>query len=187
MIENWHSHFVPECFFDTMLFKKILNTNRRLMHTKGCNNVVNRFRVIKGKKGSLYDSSFGVGMVDRDKRELSYLKECELVIDHKNLLLWKFPERHHYIIQLDPPLEEWVSIVLKSDNKKASDFGYPIDYKKLKNALKDDIDKENDGKLNELLVAILTSSNPVIEQLKKILLHFRDNTYQSDINELKNA
>lgn len=184
--ENWWLYFVPECYFDTVLFKKILQTNKRLKHTKGCNNVVNRFRIINGKKGDLYDS-FGVGMVDKDKRDLDYLNECDEIISLPNLILWKHKQRQHFIIQLNPPLEKWVIEVLKSDKRNVEEFGYVNDWKKLKKALKDDIDDENNDRLNLFVNAILSSSNPVIENLKKILLYLKDKTYQADINELKNG
>ncbi len=185
-MKNWNSCFVPECYFDTVLFKKIFQTNRRLKHTKGCFNVVNRFRIINGKKGDLYDS-FGVGMVDKDKRELDYLNECEKIANHQNLILWKHKDRQHFIIQLNPPLEKWVIEVLKSDNRNVEEFGYVNDWKKLKRALKDDIDEESNERLNLFVDAILSSSNPVIENLKKILLYLRDKNYQADINELRNV
>ena len=185
-MENWNSCFVPECFFDTVLFKKILQTNKRLKHTRGCFNVVNRFRIINGKKGDLYDS-FGVGMVDKDKRELDYLNECEKIVNHQNLILWKHKERQHFIIQLNPPLEKWVIEMLRSDNRSVEEFGYVNDWKILKRALKDDIDEENNERLNLFVDAILSSSNPVIENLRKILLYLRDRNYQADINELKNV
>ena len=147
---------------------------------------MNRFRIINGKKGDLYDS-FGVGMVDKDKRELDYLNECEKIVNHQNLVLWKHKERQHFIIQLNPPLEKWVIEMLKSDNRSVEEFGYVNDWKKLKRALKDDIDEENNERLNSFVDAILSSSNPVIENLKKILLYLRDKNYQADINELKNV
>lgn len=184
MIENWHSHFVPECYFDTVLFKKILNTNKRLKHTHGCNNVINRFRIINGKKGDLYDS-FGVGMIDKDKKDLNYLRECEQLFNNENLILWKYPAKPHFIIQLNPPLEKWVIEMLKTDNKTVEDFGYSSNLKKLKAALKDDIDDERDERLNLFVDAILSSSNPVIEKLKKILLYLKEKNYQANEDVLK--
>jgi hypothetical protein len=186
MIENWHSHFVPECYFDTVLFKKILKTNKRLKHRKGCNNVVNSFRIVKGKKGDLFDS-FGVGMVDKDKQELDYLNECEPIIESDNLILWKHKEKQHFVIQLCPPIEKWIVEILEADNRSVEEFGYSKDYKKLKHAIKEDIDDESDKKLNNLLNAILASKSETIKKLEAILLYLRDKTYQADINELKNV
>ena len=110
-MENWHTCFVPECFFDTVLFKKILQTNKRLKHTKGCFNVINRFKEVKGKKGDLFDSPFGLGMVDKDSKQLNFLiDECgdEKKIELPMIFVWKHKIKNHYIIQLEPPLEKWL-------------------------------------------------------------------------------
>lgn len=186
MIDNWHNHFVPECYFDTVLFKKILETDRRLKHRKGCNNVVNSFRIINGKKGDLHDT-FGVGMVDKDKKELDFLNECDAIIESDNLILWKHKERYHFVIQICPPIEKWIVAILHGDNKRVEEFGYSSNLKKFKKEIKDDIDKEEDKNLNLLLETIVLSKHDAIKKLKTILLYLRDNTYAADINELKNV
>jgi hypothetical protein len=183
-MENWQSHFVPECFFDTVLFKKILQTNKRLKHTKGCNNVVNRFRIVKNKKGDLYDT-FGVGMVDKDKVDLDYLKECEEVLADANLILWKYPGRPHYIIQLHPPLEKWVLQILKESKINIRELGYSDDWKVLKRQLKDDIDDEENVQLGKIVNAIVNSNHRVVEKLRTILLYLRDKNISANITELK--
>ena len=53
--------------------------------------------------------------------------------------------------------------------------------------LKDDIDDENNERLNLFVEAILSSSNSTVEKLKKILVYLKDKNYQIDINELKNV
>ena len=188
MIKNWHSHFVPECYFDTVLFKKILQTKNRLKHRKGCNNVVRSFISVNGKKGDLYET-FGVGMVDKDKQELDYLKECNAIIELENLVLWKHKDKEklHFVIQLKPPIEKWVVEILKYDNKTVENFNYPSNFKKLKSALKQDIDNENDEKLDKLITAVVQSANPTIKKLIAILVYLKEKTYLADINELKNV
>jgi hypothetical protein len=185
-MENWNKCFVPECFFDTVLFRKILNTGKPLNHSKGCFNVVNRFRNVNGKKGDLYDSPFGVGMVDKDKQELDYLRnECMVLCEFDNLLLWKHQERNHYIIQLHPPLEAWIILVATRAGFSVEDFGYSDDPKKLKKQIKGDIDKENDQKLNALVSAVLKSEDQAVVKLKAILLHLREKNSNTNAEELK--
>jgi hypothetical protein len=187
-MENWNACFVPECFFDTILFKKILQTNKRLKHTKGCFNVVNRFREIKGKKGDLFDSPFGLGMVDKDKREFDFLKEeCDDKgkIELPMLLVWKHKMRNHYIIQLEPPLEKWLIKILDDSKLRIEDFGYSRNYQKLKNEIKSDIDGENDENLNKLVSTFVSLNHPVVKNLKTILLYFKEKTIEADIEELK--
>jgi hypothetical protein len=183
-MENWHSCFVPECFFDTVLFKKLLQTNRRLKHSRGCFNVVNRFRNINGKKGDLFDS-FGVGMVDKDKHDLDYLKSCKEIYISELLILWEEKGKHHYIIQLNPPIEKWVLIISSDLSKRITDFGYTSEPKKLKRQIKDDIDDEEDKNLNDLVLFLANSNHPVINNLRTILLYLKEKNYKADSEELK--
>ena len=103
---NWWLYFVPECYFDTVLLKKLLQTKKRLMHRKGCNNVM---RDLESKR---LESLFAVAIIDKDKTELSYLKECENLYDADKLILWKHQKQNHFIIQLNPPLEKWIIEIL---------------------------------------------------------------------------
>ncbi len=85
--ENWWLHFVPECYFDTVLLKKLLQTNKRLVHRKGCNNVVNDLDSERLK------DLFAVGIIDKDKRELDYLKNCTVLYNANKIVLWKHKDR----------------------------------------------------------------------------------------------
>ena len=180
--ENWYMHFVPECYFDTVLLKKLLQTNKRLVHRKGCNNVVNDLDSKRLKH------LFAVGLIDKDKRELDYLKNCEVLYNADKIILWKHKERMQFVIQLNPPLENWiVSILDENGSQIEKDFGYSRNFKKLKQQIKDDIDNENDEKLNKLVNAIIKTDCTTIKKIKSFLLYLKDKNYQTDINELINA
>lgn len=183
-MENLYLCFIPECFFDTIFFKKILNTNARLKHTKGCFNVVNRFRDINGKKGDLFDS-FGVGMVDKDKRELDYLGSCDEIFSDEYLILWKERGKHHYIIQITSPLELWVLRILNDVNKQIAQFGFESSPKTLKRQIKDNIDSEKNEKLNALILFIVNSEHQAIRKLRIILVYLSTMNYEVDIEKLK--
>ena len=125
MQTKWWMHFVPECYFDTVLLRKILQTNEKLIHRRGCNNVVNDLNK------RLVDD-FAVGIIDKDKYDLDYLKNCEVLYNANKLLLWKHKNRLQFVIQLNPPLEKWVIELLDENDLNIEDFGYPRDYKRLK-------------------------------------------------------
>src|SRR5712664_1456039 len=93
--------FVPECYFDTVLVRSILRIETALNHKKGCPNVVKAM-----KEGKLKDT-FAVGIVDKDKKELDYLNEF-VGYEFDKLVLFKHKSKHHYIIQLNPPIEKWI-------------------------------------------------------------------------------
>lgn len=179
--KNWWLYFVPECYFDTILLKKLLQTNKRLIHRKGCNNVVND---LNSKR--LADS-FAVAIIDKDKTELNYLKECKILYDADKLILWKQENRNHFIIQLNPPLEKWVIEILDENKLEIEDFGYSRNYKELKQQIKNDIDKEGDEKLNKLINAIIKTDCAAIKKIKSVLIYLKEKNYDVDINELKDA
>ena len=179
--ESWWEYFVPECYFDTVLVKKLLECDKRLYHRKGCNNVVNE---LKNKR---LKDFFAVAVIDKDKKELDYLKECSIIYDNNKLLLHKHKSKSHFIIQLNPPLEKWVIDILDENGLKIEDFGYSKDYKGFKKEIKSDIDSENDKRLKKLVNAIITTNCQSVRVLKHFLLYLKEKNYQVDINELING
>ncbi len=178
--DNWWMYFVPECFFDTLLLKRLLQTNKRLVHRKGSNNVVNDL-------DKRLKNSFAVALIDKDKRELNYLRECDVHYEGNKLVLLKHKSRKHFIIQLNPPLENWIIDVLEENGLLIEDFGYSKDYKKLKKQIKSDIDNESDERLNKLVNAIIKTDCGSIKKIKSFLHYLKEKNYEADINELKNA
>lgn len=179
--ENWHMHFVPECFFDTVLIKKLFQTNKRLVHRKGCNNVVNDLDSERLKE------LFAVAIIDKDKRELDYLKNCTVLYNENKIILWKHKDRLQFVIQLDPPIEDWLITILNENGLRIEDFGYDRDFKKLKKQIKEDIDNESDDKLNRLINAVIKTDCKTIKKIKSLLLYLKERNYQTDINELING
>lgn len=178
---NWWLYFIPECYFDTVLLKKLLQTNKRLMHRKGCNNV------IRDLESERLKDLFAVAIIDKDKIELNYLKECKIHYNADKIILWKHEKRNHFIIQLNPPLEKWIVEILNENNLKIEDFGYSENYKKLKRQIKADIDNESDEKLNKLLNAIVKTDCATIKKIRSFLIYLKEKNYNADINELRNA
>ncbi len=179
--ESWWMHFVPECYFDTVLLKRLLGTNKRVLHVHGCNNVINKL------KGKFLNDDFGVGLIDKDKIEIDYLKESEVVREVDGLIIWKNKIKMHFVFQLNPPIEKWLIKILNDEGLKIENFGYPSEFKKLKKGIKDDIDDENDIKLNKLVDAIIATNCETIRVFKASLMYLKEKNYAADINELKNV
>ena len=57
----------------------------------------------------------------------------------------------------------------------------------MKKQIKDDIDNENDKKLNKLVSAIIKTDCASIKKIKSFLQYLKEKNYQAEINELKNA
>jgi len=179
--QNWCQHFVTECYFDTVLAKSLLQTQKRLIHKQGCSNVINELNSKRLRE------DFAVALIDKDKFELTYLKNCKVIYNENKLLLWKHVERMHFVIQLNPPLEKWIIEVLNENDLNIESFGYSVSYKKLKAQIKNDIDTENDEKLNLLVNAIIKTDCASIKKIKSFLLYLKEKNYQADINTLING
>ncbi len=178
--EKWYKHFVPECYFDTVLIKMLLETDKNVLHKKGCNNVINELR-----KGTLRDS-FAVAIIDKDKKEIDYLKDCNVISDEGCFLLWKHMNKPHFIFQLVPPLEKWIIFILEEIKIDIASFDLPANYKELKRVIKFEIDSERNEKLKRLISTIVSESESV-KKLKRSLIYLKVKNYQFDVNELKNV
>ncbi len=179
--DKWLMHLVPECFFDTVLLKGLLNisTKKRVLHKKGCTNVVNALN-----EKDLKDA-FAIAIVDKDKKELDYLKDCEIIFEKERIILWKHNEKQQFVIQLDPPIEKWIKAVLNDIGLHIQDFKYSSDEKKLKKEIKFDVDNENNSRLNNLVKILVESNSKSIKVLKQTLTYLIENNYKADISKLK--
>jgi hypothetical protein len=114
---------IPECFVDTCLTETITNAEH-FNHQKGCNAVS---KLMQEK----FPEKFALGIVDKDKQLLSYLKEFDLLGTKASLFLYKHKSKHHYIIQIYPAIEEFILKSAKASKLKLSNYGLPDDLKQL--------------------------------------------------------
>jgi hypothetical protein len=94
-------HIIPECYIDTKLCKALVPPTTRYNHQKGCPNVA---KVMKEK----LCNNFALGIVDKDKIELAYFQEFNIVAEMPNgIQLCKHrSEAHHYLIFIRPTMEK---------------------------------------------------------------------------------
>ena len=82
-------YIIPECYVDTNLIETLVPTAKGYNHQKGCNNVV---KVMKEK----LSDKFAVGIVDKDKRQVSYVNEFE-EIGHTDSLFLQTPGQGSFL------------------------------------------------------------------------------------------
>ena len=87
-----HNDIMPECYIDSTLIGSLLDA--QVNHKHCCNDVANEMK--KGK----YKDSFAVGIIDNDKRKISYVEEFDEIGRTDNLVFLKHPNKHHYIIKV---------------------------------------------------------------------------------------
>ncbi|PYF74557.1 hypothetical protein B0O44_1032 [Pedobacter nutrimenti] len=169
---------IPECYVDTNLVETLVPPSKGgYNHQKGCGTVTS---VMKGK----FSDSFAVGIIDKDKKQVDYLNEFNLVHQFENLFLHKHKDRHHYIIQINPALERFLISGADEVNISLEDYGLPIDMDRLKKISKS-VNSKEDPRFKKLIRATLKAGSPAFITLAKWITYLKDKNYAVNIEELK--
>lgn len=173
---------MPECYADTLMIETFVPPLKRYNHKHSCSQVENE--MIRGK---LRDR-FAVGIIDKDKKSIKYLNEFEQKDEVKgSLILWrhKLLTKHHFIIQIQPALEKWITNICETEFIELD--GLPVALDGLKKFTKKQLSLENRN-LKDLFVKMNEKDENIsIRKLKGWIRILKEKNYSVDINELINA
>ncbi len=169
---------LPECYVDTNLVETLVPPQKGYNHQKGCNTVA------KKMKENL-NSEFALGIIDKDKKTLDYLKQFEEVVENQNLTLYKHPNKHHYFIQLKPAVERWIWANVEEVALNLSDLGLPTDFEEFRKVAKSETSKNNPN-LKRLFKALKKHNASGVKVLENWINYFKLHDYQADIDFFKN-
>lgn len=174
-------HIIPECYLDTRLVKSLVPPTGRYNHQHGCSNVAKHMQV------KLKDD-FALGIIDKDKKALNYLDECQLVCEHDGFLqLLKHETQNHYLMIIRPAMEKWILNTANTAGLSLIDFDLPNDLDKLcdlTKTAKSDREDTNAQKFGALFKALRQSNPPSISILKFWITYLKANPYQADLTHL---
>jgi hypothetical protein len=175
---------MPECYADTLLIETLIPSKKGYNHKSSCYKVEGEMKIGKLKQ------QFAVGIIDKDKKNISYLNEFEKKDSVEgSLILWrhKLKEKHHFIIQICPALEKWILNVCEVGNIDLVKYSFGSDLEKLKGVTKKTSSLQN-VELKVLFEEISKRNDIVqVRKLKVWVLLLRNKNYQVDINELING
>lgn len=166
---------IPECYIDTNLIETLVPPKKGYNHQKGCNTVAN---IMKGK----LKDRFALAIIDKDKKEISYLKECNEITHTTSLYLYKHRTKPHYIIQIAPAVDKFILKCAEETNVSIKDFGFSSDLKEFTNATKTETSKNNPA-FKKLFRSIEGAQEMIV--LKKWIEYLKENTYNSTEEEFK--
>lgn len=168
-------HFIPECYFDTFLVKKILRINK-VNHQHCCTKVESKMKAI---------DDFAVGIIDqdRDRNNIQYLNEFDEVIKTDSLILHKHKEKQHYIIRIAPAIEYWILNIAKETGIDLKQHGLPNDANGLKDFTKHRITDEHTA--TKLCSLILGSNSNSVSTLSAWLNYLFEHNRNASIEDLK--
>lgn len=173
MKQNKLLHVMPECYVDTNLIEYLLNAG--VNHQHCCSKVV-------GQMNSTFADRFAVGIIDKDKVQLGYIQECDVIARTEHLTLMKHRERHQYLITIAPAVDKFVLDCAQEQMINVEDFDLPGELKKFTDETKK-VSSNSDLRFKSLFAAI--KDNHEIRSLKMALKHLCESQYSSNITLLK--
>lgn len=174
-----YNDIMPECYIDTTLVESLINAN--VNHKHSCSEVAREM-----EKGH-YKDSFAVGIIDNDKRKLSYIEGFEKICQTDNLTFLKHKDRHHYIIKVGKErkaMETFIIANVEAIGMKMEDFDLPSDITKLQELTKDSIVTKKDPRILKLCKMIRQS--PEVSLFQNVLDYLAKNKNNSDLEAIKN-
>ena len=173
MKQNKLLHVMPECFVDTNLIEYLLNAG--VNHQHCCSKVV-------GQLKSTFADKFAIGIIDKDKVQLGYIQECDVIAQTEHLTLMKHRERHQYLITIAPAIDKFVLDCAQEQMVDVKAFGLPDELRRFTDETKR-VSSNSDPRFKSLFAAI--KNNSEIHSLKMVLKYLCDNKYTSDSDHLR--
>ncbi|MBO4918328.1 MAG: hypothetical protein J5374_10670 [Bacteroidales bacterium] len=164
---------IPECYVDTNLVEYLLGAG--VNHQHSCSKVV-------GQLKSTFADRFAVGIIDKDKVELGYIKECSVIAHTRHLTLMKHNEKPQYLITVAPAIDRFVLDCAQDSGADTKDYGIPSGLKDFTEISKS-ITSNTDPRFKALFAAL--TDNQEIKLLRSTLKYLSENKYNADIASLK--
>lgn len=164
---------MPECYVDTNLIEYLLNAGVNYQHC--CSKVV-------GQLNTTFAERFAVGIIDKDKVELGYIKECEPIAKTPHLTLLKHKERCQYLITIAPAVDRFLLDCAEGLNVDPTRFEIPSDLKNF-TKLSKSITSNTDQRFKALFSAI--QEHEEIHCLRETLVYLCQKKYNADTATLK--
>lgn len=166
-------HVMPECYVDTNLTEYLLNA--AVNHQHSCTKVIG---LLKDK----FADKFAISIIDKDKVELGYIRECDEVAKTEHLTLLKHKTKPHYLITIHPAIDGFVLDCAEEQEINPEDFGIPSELKAFTKVSKS-VTSNTDVRFKTLFAAI--KNHTEVQVMKKTLKYLCQNQYRSDVAQLK--
>ena len=162
-----HPTIIPECYVDTNLIGYLVHGT--VNHQHSCNKVV-------GTLTDKFSDRFAVGIIDKDKVEVGYLRRCTQIAASEHLGIWKHNDLPHFLITMSPAVDKFILDCAREQNVKTETFGLPSQLKDFLMRTKT-ITSGKDPNLRRLIEAI--RDNREMVALNGVLQYLINQTYQA--------
>ena len=169
---------IPECYVDTNLVETLVPpAGKGYNHQHGCGTVT---KVMKER----FTDGFALGIIDKDKKEVDYLQQCDILLTSGSLLLHKHKTKHHYIIQISPAIERMIFSNAAAVEIDIADYDLPSDFEAFKKISKTQT-SHKDGRFRRLFKALKAAKAADFTKLEVWIKYLKDKTFKVSIDELK--
>ena len=130
-----------------------------------------------GQLNSTFADRFAIGIIDKDKVQLGYVKECAIIAKTEHITLMKHRSRHQYLFTIAPAVDKFVLDCAEEQMVDVKAFGLPDELKRFTDETKR-VSSNSDPRFKSLFAAI--KNNSEIHTLKMALKYLCENQYSSD-------
>jgi hypothetical protein len=169
---------LPECYVDTCFIETIVPPEKGYNHQKGSGTVAKKMK-------EHFSDRFALGIIDKDKRPLNYLKEFNLLSTKTNIELFKHRGKHHFFILINPAIEVFILTNAAAAGILLPDYQLPDTLAELKRESKS-VNSKKDVRFKALFNAMLAKDMEEIRQLIYWITYLKNNPYAQDMNHLLN-
>lgn len=170
---------IPECYVDTNLVETLVPPQKQYNHQKGCGTVT---KVMKEN----FKEGFAVCVIDKDIKEVDYLKEFTELAKSSGLILHKHcnKDKHHYVIQVSPAMEKFLFDCMEETDVSPSEYELSDGFDEFKKEAKT-VTSKDDNKFKKLFKALRKKEDTEIIRLERLLKYLKEKNYNADETELK--
>ena len=174
-------HIIPECYVDTNLIETLVRPDGRgYNHQKGCSTVAK----VMTEHIQLKDG-FALGIIDKDKREIDYIQDFDIIVDSEQLQLLKHPKKHHYFIRIVPIMERFILTNAEEVGIDLKEYGLSSDLTTLCKMAKK-VDSKEDVKFKRLFKDLKKKGASGIIKLADWVSYLKENNYNANLDYFKN-
>lgn len=175
MREMDDSVILPECYIDTNLIETLVPPVRGYNHQKGCPAVAKKMK-------EKFAESFAVGIMDKDKRTVSYLQEFSIVASDQVLDVYKHRSRPHYIILIAPAVEDFILKAAAELHLSLKEYGIPETLDEMKKETKQ-TDAKSCLKYKTLFKALRKATE--CQKLSAVISYLKKEKYSAKEDRIK--
>lgn len=165
-------NIIPECYVDTNLIECLVDAG--VNHQHSCTKVI-------GLLNNQFKDKFAIGIIDKDKVQLGYIKECKELASTNHLTLRKHRTRNQYLITISPAADGFILECSVSEGINVEDYNLPSDLKEFTKVTKT-VTSNRDNRLRNLFKVL--KRNREFRNLRLSLNYMINSTYNTDSEEL---